>query len=589
MGTFIGMFALAMYALIEGEPDKFIAPYDADGHMCGFTDGFTANPKLYFTVFGIGEDISKVTRSGVCVTACPDATQIADASWWERNCLANANAACPKALVPGNPTPDYPYNSQAFLTYCIPSFDGATADQQTYYEKLKDDFLGKEAGQTLVGITHTWKSLLAVVGTGVIVSIMFMWFMSNCSGCLAMFIIVALLISFFGGGAACIFFGMDGKIGADGTKTTNQAMIICGCVLLFFGLCTLCMIYCNRASFWTAMAIIDASADFQMATKRLVFVSIFYFLVSLIIFFMWVFASACVFSMTEFEDPVTKGDQRKTLKEPSGKLWAMFAFMAFGLLWTFRFISDKHKYIAMVAAATYYFDSTATKSGSASVCTGYKFATFNNAGSIALGSLILTIVGILRWLVEQVAESANRDGDGAAKLVACLAKCLVSCLEAIIEHLSKLSYAYMSVAGESFCSSAWNGFILHLKHLAKFIFALKIAGLFVFMGIVTITCVNTGIGYCFAMYLIKDGKELSNILPSLITFAVVSFIEAIMFLGHFHEAVLATLVCFGIDVDLHDGEPKFGPKDYHEKLAHVYANHKQHLVQDELTQPLAAN
>ena len=78
----------------------------------------------------------------------------------------------------------------------------------------------------------------------------------------------------------------------------------------------------------------------------------------------------------------------------------MFIFMAFGILWTFRFLSDKQKYITMVAASTYYFDSNHMKNGSASVCTGYKFATFSNAGSIALGSLILTIVGILRWIVE---------------------------------------------------------------------------------------------------------------------------------------------------------------------------------------------
>ena len=177
-----------------------------------------------------------------------------------------------------------------------------------------------------------------------------------------------------------------------------------------------------------------------------------------------------------------------------------------------------------------------------------------------------------------MSEAANRNGDGAAKVIACLANCLMSCLEAIIEHLSKMSYAYMSVSGESFCTSAWHGFLLNLKHLAKFVFALKIASLFIFMGIITITCVNTGIGYAFTIYVIKDGVDVNNIVPSLITFAVISLVEAVLFLGNFGEAVMATLVCFGIDVDLHDGEPKFGPKSYHDKLAHVYKNHRQHLV-----------
>ena len=171
-------------------------------------------------------------------------------------------AKCPKALAKTDPTPDYPYNSITFVTYCIPSPQGATPDQETYYEKLKDNFLGKEAGQVLVGITHTWKSLLAIVGTGIVVSIVFMWFMSNCSGCLSKFIIIVLLASFFGGGAMLIFFGLDGKNDSTGIKVNNQGMIISGAVLLLFGLCTVCVLYCNRKSLETAIAIIDASADF---------------------------------------------------------------------------------------------------------------------------------------------------------------------------------------------------------------------------------------------------------------------------------------------------------------------------------------
>lgn len=80
----------------------------------------------------------------------------------------------------------------------------------------------------------------------------------------------------------------------------------------------------------------------------------------------------------------------------------------------------------------------------------------------------------------------------------------MACLESLIEHLTKISYAYMAVSGDSFCSSAWNGFLLNLKHLAKFVFAIEIAGLFIFMGLLTITCVNTGIGYVMVKYLVKD-------------------------------------------------------------------------------------
>jgi len=75
----------------------------------------------------------------------------------------------------------------------------------------------------------------------------------------------------------------------------------------------------------------------------------------------------------------------------------------------------------MVSASTYYFDSSETHAGSASVSTAFSFAYTKNIGSIAFGSLLLTLVGILRFLVESAANAAKEDGDGVAKLIACIA------------------------------------------------------------------------------------------------------------------------------------------------------------------------
>merc|ERR1719473_2496837 len=112
------------------------------------------------------------------------------------------------------------------------------------------------------------------------------------------------------------------------------------------------------------------------------------------------------------------------------------------------------------------------------------------------------------------------------------------------------------------------------------------------MGILCITCANTGVGYLLTMYVIKDAETISNIVPSLISFGVVSLIVAIIFLGQFDEAVMSTLVCFAVDSDLHDGEPKFGPKSYHDKLSKIYGYDKHsvsHYDQDKvLQQPLNA-
>ena len=93
IATFIGIFAVAVYALVAGDPHKFIAPYDAEGQMCGFKaegdNGLATDvrdyPYLYFTKLDTSDlvaELGPITRSGVCVRECPDAEQVKDAAWW---------------------------------------------------------------------------------------------------------------------------------------------------------------------------------------------------------------------------------------------------------------------------------------------------------------------------------------------------------------------------------------------------------------------------------------------------------------------------------------------------------------------------
>lgn len=70
--------------------------------------------------------------------------------------------------------------------------------------------------------------------------------------------------------------------------------------MVLFGLLFMCMLWCNRKSLETAIAIIDASADFFIDTKRLIFVSITYFFVTVIFFMLWIVASACAISLSDF-------------------------------------------------------------------------------------------------------------------------------------------------------------------------------------------------------------------------------------------------------------------------------------------------
>lgn len=100
------------------------------------------------------------------------------------------------------------YASTAVLKYCIPAItDGPEND---FYDKLKDKFFESEVGKWVLDLTSTWKTNLVLIFTGLMLSFLFMWLMSRCARCLALFGVAVLLLSFFGGGAAFLYLGLTG-------------------------------------------------------------------------------------------------------------------------------------------------------------------------------------------------------------------------------------------------------------------------------------------------------------------------------------------------------------------------------------------
>ena len=80
----------------------------------------------------------------------------------------------------------------------------------------------------------------------------------------------------------------------------NPTGIICACCGGIGFLFLNCMLFCYRNKLAVAIAVIDAAADYYAATKRLIFVSLFFFVLHIIIFGLMVTACILMFSQATF-------------------------------------------------------------------------------------------------------------------------------------------------------------------------------------------------------------------------------------------------------------------------------------------------
>jgi len=103
-----------------------------------------------------------------------------------------------------------------------------------------------------------------------------------------------------------------------------------------------------------------------------------------------------------------------------------------------------------------------------------------------------------------------------------------------------------------------------------------IAAIFIFLGKIGIT-----VGNCFSLLFImksitKDMDEISSVYGPVAVVAIFTYFTATVFLGLFDTAVLVLMTSLAIDMDMH-GEPKFGPKTFHDNMKKIDDKSKKHL------------
>ena len=148
------------------------------------------------------------------------------------------------------------------------------------------------------------------------------------------------------------------------------------------------------------------------------------------------------------------------------------------------------------------------------------------------------------------------------------AACYITVLEKITDYINEAAYAYMAVSGEGFTRSAWNGFLLNIKHLLKFSWANFIADVFIFIGKIALTCANVFSLIGILKLTTGDDNSKSIFGPCFIV-AVCTYITATIVLGLFDTAVMALMTSLAIDMDLHGNRLVYGPPTFHDALSKI--------------------
>ncbi|XP_030264236.1 choline transporter-like protein 2 isoform X4 [Sparus aurata] len=180
-----------------------------------------------------------------------------------------------------------------------------------------------------------------------------------------------------------------------------------------------------------------------------------------------------------------------------------------------------------------------------------------HTGTLAFGSLILSIIQIIRVLLEYLDHKLKGAQNKCTKFLLCCLKCCFWCLEKFVKFLNRNAYIMVAIYGKNFCTSARDAFFLLMRNMIRVAVLDKVTDFLLFLGKLLIV----GLVGIFAFFFFSGRvKAFENTAPHLhyywvpiLTVVIGSYLIAHGFFSVYAMCVDTLFLCFLEDLERNDG------------------------------------
>uniref|UniRef100_A0A672YBB2 Choline transporter-like protein n=1 Tax=Sphaeramia orbicularis TaxID=375764 RepID=A0A672YBB2_9TELE len=571
----LGYFAVGILAWSQGDPRKVIYPTDSRGQFCGQA-GTPMEKKPFLFYFNILKCASPLVllefqcpTTQLCVEKCPD-----------------KHLTLVQAKISNKDDQEY------YRQYCKDGVD---------FNKLVRSFHCPQTRQVAMRIfedyTQSWHWILLGLVIAMLVSLIFIVLLRFLAGVMVWVMIVLVILVIGYGIFHCYmeFAALKGEPGADVTlrdlglqtdfaiylqiKQTWLAFMI---ILAIVEVIIILLLIFLRKRLLIAIALIkEASRAIGHVMSSLFYPLLTFALLAVVIAY-WaitaVFLSTSneqvykVFNNSECEfsretcDPKTFNVSNISAQCPDAE--CLFAFYGgetlyhkylillqfynvFLFFWCANFVTALGQVTLAGAFASYYWAFKKPEDIPAyPIFSSLGRALRYHTGSLAFGSLILSLVQIIRVLLEYLDHKLKGAQNKFAKFLLSCMKCCFWCLEKCIKFLNRNAYIMIAIYGKSFCTSARDAFFLLMRNIIRVAVLDKVTDFLLFLGKLLIVGI---VGTELFIFRQRPAKVLTYVTVSLQTVVVGSYLIAHGFFSVYAMCVDTLFLCFLEDLERNDG------------------------------------
>lgn len=193
------------------------------------------------------------------------------------------------------------------------------------------------------------------------------------------------------------------------------------------------------------------------------------------------------------------------------------------------------------------------------ICGSFLRALRYHIGSLAFGALILTLVQIIRMILEYIDHKTSSAQNRCARFLLCCLKCCFWCLEKFIKFLNRNAYIMIAIYGKNFCVSAKNAFSLLMRNIIRVVVLDKVTDLLLFFGKLLVVGGVGVLSFFFFSGRIRlpgstfQSESLNYYWMPIITVIFGSYLIAHGFFSVYNMCVDTLFLCFLEDLERNDG------------------------------------
>ncbi|KAM8952767.1 choline transporter-like protein 4 [Pelodytes ibericus] len=244
-------------------------------------------------------------------------------------------------------------------------------------------------------------------------------------------------------------------------------------------------------------------------------------------------------------------------------LFNLQIYNVIGFLWCMNFVIALGQCVLAGAFASYYWAFHKPKDiPFFPVSAAFMRTLRYHTGSLAFGALILTIVQLIRIVLEYLDHKLKGAHNPCTRFLLCCLKCCFWCLEKFIKFLNRNAYIMIAVYGKNFCVSAKNAFKLLMRNILRVIVLDKVTDLLIFFGkLIVVGGVGVLAFFFFSGRLPIPNDSFKS--PTLnyywipiLTVVFGSYMIAHGFFSVYNMCVDTLFLCFLEDLERNDGSPE---------------------------------